>query len=68
MVEIRVAGKYRFTKKIGHGAFGDIFQGVNLKSNEDVAIKLVIKPIYLSTVSITESIGVNKCEVPTIAI
>jgi casein kinase 1 alpha len=41
MAELRVAGKYKFVKKIGHGAFGDIFQGINLKTNEEVAIKLV---------------------------
>lgn len=41
MVEIRVAGKYKLTKKIGHGAFGDIYLGVNIKTGEDVAIKLV---------------------------
>jgi serine/threonine protein kinase len=41
MVELRVAGKYKLTKKIGSGAFGDIFQGLNIKTGEDVAIKLV---------------------------
>lgn len=40
-MDIRVANKYRLTKKIGHGAFGDIYEGVNLKSGECVAIKLV---------------------------
>ena len=40
-MDIRVANKYRLTKKLGHGAFGDIFEGVNLKSGESVAIKLV---------------------------
>ena len=39
-MDIRVANKYRLTKKLGHGAFGDIFEGVNLKSGENVAIKL----------------------------
>jgi serine/threonine protein kinase len=41
-MDIRVANKYRLVKKLGHGAFGDIYQGVNLKSGEMVAIKLVI--------------------------
>jgi len=41
MVELRVAGKYKLTKKVGSGAFGDIFQGINIKTGEDVAIKLV---------------------------
>jgi hypothetical protein len=44
-MDIRVAGKYRLTKKLGHGAFGDIYQGVNLKSGENVAIKLVSRRI-----------------------
>ena len=40
MVELRVGGKYRFIKKLGGGSFGDIYTGVNIKSNEEVAIKL----------------------------
>ena len=40
-MELKVGGKYKFTKKLGNGAFGDIFMGVNLKTNEEVAIKLV---------------------------
>ena len=45
MVELRVGGKFRFTKKLGNGAFGDIFSGVNIKTGEEVAIKLVISII-----------------------
>ena len=41
MVEIKIAGRYKLTKRLGEGAFGDIFQGVNIKTNEEVAIKLV---------------------------
>jgi len=40
-MELRVGGKYKFTKKLGNGAFGDIYSGVNIKTNEEVAIKLV---------------------------
>lgn len=40
MVDLRVAGKYRLTKKLGHGAFGDIFQAANIKTKEEVAVKL----------------------------
>jgi len=36
-----VGGKYRVTKRLGSGAFGDIYAGVNVKTNEEVAIKLV---------------------------
>ena len=40
-MELRVGGKYRFSKRLGQGAFGDLYSGVNIKSNEEVAIKLV---------------------------
>ena len=35
-----VAGKYRASSKIGEGAFGKIFSGKNINTNEDVAIKI----------------------------
>ena len=41
MVDIRIAGKYKLTKKIGSGAFGEVFHAINIKSNEEVAIKMV---------------------------
>lgn len=40
MLEIRIGGKYRLGKKIGKGSFGDIFLGINIQNNEEVAIKL----------------------------
>jgi len=39
-MELRVGGKYKITKRLGSGAFGDIYAGVNVKTNEEVAIKL----------------------------
>lgn len=39
--DLRVGGKFRLIKKIGYGSFGDIYKGHNVKSFEDVAIKLV---------------------------
>ncbi len=39
-MELRVGGKYKLTKKLGEGAFGLIYAGVNDKTNEEVAIKL----------------------------
>ena len=39
-MELRVGGKYKITKRLGSGAFGDIYCGVNVKTNEEVAIKL----------------------------
>lgn len=40
-MELRVGGIYKLCKKLGNGAFGDIYQGINVKTNEEVAIKLV---------------------------
>ena len=39
-IDIRVGGKYKVTHKLGQGAFGDIYAGINIKTNEEVAIKL----------------------------
>lgn len=39
-VDLRVGRKYRLSKKIGSGSFGDIYLGTNIISGEEVAIKL----------------------------
>ena len=39
-MEIRVGGKYKVCKQLGQGAFGILYAGINLKTNEEVAIKL----------------------------
>ena len=39
-MEIRVGGKYKIDKKLGKGAFGALYSGFNIKTNEEVAIKL----------------------------
>jgi serine/threonine protein kinase len=42
IMNLRVAhGRYLMVRKLGHGSFGDIFVGKNIKSGEEVAIKLV---------------------------
>ena len=34
------AGKYKLCKKLGQGSFGALYSGRNLKTNEEVAVKL----------------------------
>ena len=46
-MELRVGGKYKVTKRLGAGAFGDIYAGLNVKTNEEVAIKLVSIELFL---------------------
>jgi len=49
-MELRVGGNFRMSKKLGSGAFGEIYLGkiscdqlgTNIKTGEDVAIKLVM--------------------------
>ncbi len=33
--------KYKALKKLGQGSFGTVYQGINLKSQEFIAIKMV---------------------------
>ena len=39
-MDLKVGGKYRLGRKIGHGSFGDIYLAINIQSNEEVAVKL----------------------------
>lgn len=58
-MELRVGGKFRLLKKIGSGAFGDIYSGdilclllgTNVSTGEDVAIKLVTEFLFIIGVS-----------------
>jgi serine/threonine protein kinase len=34
--------KYKAIKKIGSGSFGQVYQGINIKNQESIAIKIVI--------------------------
>ena len=39
-MEVKVGKTYKLTKKVNAGAFGEVFRGINLKTNQDVAVKL----------------------------
>lgn len=39
-MELRVNKIYKFGKKIGSGSFGDVYLGANVRTNEEVAIKI----------------------------
>ncbi len=39
-MDLKVAGRYRLTKKIGSGSFGEIYKAVDIKTNSEVAVKL----------------------------
>eukprot|EP00744_Colponema_vietnamica_P001750 GILI01002863.1.p1 GENE.GILI01002863.1~~GILI01002863.1.p1 ORF type:complete len:461 (+),score=85.18 GILI01002863.1:187-1569(+) len=38
--DLRIGGKWRLGRKIGSGSFGEIYLGVNVQTDEEVAIKL----------------------------
>lgn len=35
-----ICNNYKLVKKLGSGAFGEIFQAINIKTNEQYAVKL----------------------------
>jgi casein kinase I family protein HRR25 len=39
-MELKVGGKFKLTKRLGQGAFGAIYSATNIKSGEEVAVKL----------------------------
>lgn len=38
--ELNTSNKYKLNRKLGEGSFGQIFHGVNVYTNQEVAIKL----------------------------
>ncbi len=39
-MDLRVGDKYKLSKKLGSGAFGEIYLATDLNNNSDVAVKL----------------------------
>jgi hypothetical protein len=39
-MEIIIGGRFKISKKLGAGAFGIAVSGVNMKTNEEVGIKM----------------------------
>lgn len=73
-MDLRVGKNYQLIKKIGSGAFGEIYEGKldhylfkisylgkNLTTKESVAIKLVILTLFAKLFT---SLGTNKDSVP----
>lgn len=59
-MELRVGGKYRLSRKLGCGAFGDIYHGTNIRTNEEVAIKLVsVQPKFSSNACASAGMASN---------
>ncbi len=44
-MELRVGNKFKLVKKLGSGAFGELYAGINMKTGEEVAVKLEL--IYM---------------------
>uniref|UniRef100_A0A915IN38 Protein kinase domain-containing protein n=1 Tax=Romanomermis culicivorax TaxID=13658 RepID=A0A915IN38_ROMCU len=42
-MELRIGNRFRLGRKIGSGSFGDIYLGLDVETNEEVAIKLECK-------------------------
>jgi serine/threonine protein kinase len=63
-MELRVGNKFNFTKKLGKGSFGEIYAGTNVKTGEEVAIKLELantnRPILHSESLLLKKLSGNR--------
>ncbi len=43
-IEVKLGQLYKINmnKRLGKGAFGELFYGINIKTNEEIAVKRVI--------------------------
>jgi len=39
--DVKIAGKYKLTRKIGSGSFGEIYLAHNIHTGEQIAAKIV---------------------------
>ena len=39
-MDIKVGNTFKLTKKVDHGAFGEVYHGINIKNNMEVAVKM----------------------------
>jgi len=51
-----IAGKYNIIKKISEGSFGAVFEGKNIRTQEDVAIKVELKKNDIKTLKMEAKI------------
>lgn len=51
-----IAGKYNIIKKISEGSFGTVFEGKNIRTMEDVAIKVELKKNDIKTLKMEAKI------------
>ncbi|PNX78788.1 casein kinase I-like protein [Trifolium pratense] len=54
MMDLVIGGKFKLGRKIGSGSFGELYLGVNVQTQEEVAVKLVSEVVVDSYVACLE--------------